>query len=107
MFENVKECLFNSGFFTEKKWEEEGQLFPYYIGLLSSIKEWHSAGMGVYYSFSYHAGIPEGVYDESSNRYNQDIVDEPHYAQYFYVAGEIVKYLFILYLISRLNVFPV
>jgi len=76
---------------SRKRWKEDGQIIPHYIGPLSSFPEWHSLAIGFYHGFSEDRRIPREVMMS-----NSDVSKEPHMAKYGFPLGVISKYLFFM-----------
>lgn len=72
---------------SRKRWEEDGQILPHYIGPLSSFPEWHSLGIGFYHGFSEDKKIPRKVVMS-----NSDVSKEPHMAKIGFPIGVASKY---------------
>lgn len=84
----IKERLSGTHWFTREKYVEETQILPYYIGPLSSTKEWHAVQTGYYYGISpEYDQIPEEVFEEGTDLYHPDAAKEKHYAQQGYIIG--------------------
>lgn len=61
-------------------------------GKVLDVVEVHAYVQGHYFSWNpQYEGIPDEVFDETSNLYNKDIHEEPHYARGGYIHAEYVK----------------
>ena len=80
--EKIKDKLTNSHIFTEKVWEEDHQILPYYIWLFSATDEIHSFVKGMYYGAAPgYKKIPESKFNPNHKDYCWEMTGQPHYAK--------------------------